>query len=211
MTNQPAPSDTPTRKTDAVAKMIGRLAYQLKCGDMDLTSFALLAQSELDKLGNMERELTRLSAEWEKERGELHLEIERLESRIADLDKEAGEIEDKRIDGVVTISGLRDTVSVLTNTLAERDRQLAEAEAELKEFRKEKFAADSGIHPEYQRGVSDERRRSHSDIKTIQAEKVKLTDQLAASERQRKEMEGELHSARLAIQSLRSTPETPTA
>lgn len=49
--------DKDTPRTDAVAKMIGRLACQLKTGELELHAFAIVAQHELDKLGAMEREL----------------------------------------------------------------------------------------------------------------------------------------------------------
>lgn len=53
-----------TPKTNAVAKMIGRLAYQLKAGELTLPDFADVAQVELHKLGAIERELSLLSQQY---------------------------------------------------------------------------------------------------------------------------------------------------
>lgn len=47
-------SDTP--KTDAVARQIGKLAYELALKEISLCDFSRLAQKQLDKLATIERE-----------------------------------------------------------------------------------------------------------------------------------------------------------
>ena len=47
--------DTP--RTDAVCTEIGKLGYSLRLGHITLPKFAKLAQEQLDKCGNVEREL----------------------------------------------------------------------------------------------------------------------------------------------------------
>lgn len=105
----PSP-DSPTPRTDAVAKMIGRLAFQLKDGVLNLLDFADVAQVELDKLGAIERE----NAALVKER-------EALDDKVSDL-------ADERDKYATTILSLR-------ATLAERDREIETLKSHLVSYR----------------------------------------------------------------------------
>lgn len=208
MTNQPAPSDTP-RVSALLQRFCKEFTPTMQCHDLS----ALAKELEL--------ECSRLSAEREKLEGAYrHMNACRallktpeddvlyssIEELLAEREKERElrekadgfreELREKLNDKANSLAQMNHEYTLLRATLAERDNQLAEANAQLEAARTQCELRSAG-HDDLRTRLNKSRAEWQESLRQLEEKDKReneLIAQLAASERQRKEMEVKVRS-----------------